>query len=171
MSVTEPIRDAANTVTDQAAKAARTLSDGAAKASEHVGRAATAASEEVAAQVASEARVIVDETAQVRKQRAGRYLSSISKAIDAGTESLEKDGLHNTADVTRRTARLVDSAVDEIDGVDVQGATAGIEGFMRSRPLVTFGGALLLGFAGYQLLKGASAPQQIDASRNNKKRA
>jgi len=165
MSVTEPIRDAANTVTDQAAKAARTLSDGAAKASEHVGRAATAA------QVASEARVIVDETAQVRTPRAGRYLSSISKAIDAGTESLEKDGLHNTADVTRRTARLVDSAVDEIDGVDVQGATAGIEGFMRSRPLVTFGGALLLGFAGYQLLKGASAPQQIDASRNNKKRA
>lgn len=124
-------------------------------AGEEVAEKSRQAAEGVTAQIASETAEAVHDITDPRKKRAGEYLSSVGAAIDAGRDKLEEDGLHVTASVADTTSRQIHSLAEDVDDLDFGGATRKVEDFMRSRPLVSFGAAALLGFAAYQMLKSS----------------
>jgi hypothetical protein len=145
MPNTDRLRNAAANVSDKASQAAAALGEGAVRASE-----------ELATQVAGEARTVAEETIATRKARAERYLRAVGTAVHAGCHSLEQDGLHATADCTRQAANIIDRMASNIEDVDIRSAAGRVEAFMRARPALSFGAALLLGFTAYQLLASGS---------------
>lgn len=144
-------------IRDRAEQIAGKAGDKLKAAGEEVAETSRQAAEGVAAQIASETAEAVHDIADPRKKRAGEYLSSVGAAIDAGRDKLEEDGLHVTASVADTTSRHIHSLAEDVDDLDFGGATRKVEDFMRSRPLVSFGVAALLGFAAYQMLKSSDA--------------
>jgi hypothetical protein len=159
-SVKEQIKDSASALSERASSAAEAVGERASKASHKVTGMANAASEELATQIASEASSMAEEAIGTRKRRAEHYIGAVGSAIEAGSQSLEKDGLHQTAEYAREAAKYVDGFASQVDRIDISSATGRVEEFMRTRPVVSFGAALLLGFTAYQLLKSRNRPEQ-----------
>jgi len=73
-------------------------------------------------------------------------LLSLSRAFEAGSRSLESDGMASTASYARATGKGLESAADEIDGLDSANVAHRVETFVRERPFQTVGLFALAGF-------------------------
>ncbi len=103
--------------------------------------------ERVASDAIHTARTKADEEAIKRQTQMQTIVRSLGRAIDAGSASLERDGMPGTAGYARAAARGFDRAADEVDGFNPQNVTARVENFVREKPLVAAGVLAAAGFA------------------------
>lgn len=103
--------------------------------------------ERAASDVIKTARSKADEVAAERQSQMESIVRSLGRAIDAGSASLERDGMLGTAGYVRAAARGVDRAADEVDSFNPQNVTARVEHFVREKPLVAAGVLAAAGFA------------------------
>ena len=78
---------------------------------------------------------------------------SIGRAFEAGSRSLEADGMAGTAGYARAAANGLMQAAEEVDGVNTSGIADRVENFIRDRPMLTIGALALAGFAFTSSLK------------------
>ncbi len=142
------IRD---TVQDKMEKAGRvasdardTLSGAASDLGSSVAKHAEKAGEDVLNRAMDGARA----TAEQGKNRTQEMVYSISRALEAGSKSLEEDGMSGTAGYVRAAGKGLENAASEVDGLDPDNLTHRLETFVRERPVVTVG---ILAFAGFAL--------------------
>ncbi|EFL88625.1 hypothetical protein R2A130_1107 [Ahrensia sp. R2A130] len=136
-------------VEDVAASTAKKVSRNAkGAAAEVVGQAESLAEEAVSA-----AKSRADEVVQVGKSRTENVVRSLSRAMEAGSNSLAQDGMTGTAGYVRAAADGLTSAADEVDGFQPGALTHRVENFVRERPMLTVGALALAGFALASALK------------------
>lgn len=142
------IKDAVDAKVTQAGEMASdvgaSLSDAASDLGSSVARHAEKASEDVLNRAMDGARA----TAEQGKSRTQEMVYSISRALEAGSKSLEDDGMSGTAGYVRAAGKGLENAADEVDGLDPGNLTHRLETFVRERPVVTVG---ILAFAGFAL--------------------
>lgn len=127
-----------------ASDARDTLSDAASDLGSTVADHAEKAGEDVLNKAMDGARA----TAEQGKNRTQEMVYSISRAFEAGSKSLEDDGMSGTAGYVRAAGKGLENAASEVDGFDLDHLTNRMETFVRERPVVTVG---ILAFAGFAL--------------------
>lgn len=98
---------------------------------------------EEAMNVASARAETVLETGQMQAENLVR---SIGRAFEAGSVSLERDGMSGTAGYVRAAANGLKQAANEVDGLEPRNLTSKVENFVRDRPLLTVGALAVAGF-------------------------
>lgn len=93
------------------------------------------------------ARLKADEMALKSQSQMHQVVRSIGRAIDAGSASLERDGMLGTAGYARAAARGISSAADEVDSFNPKNVTVRVEHFVRDKPLAAAGILAVAGFA------------------------
>lgn len=78
---------------------------------------------------------------------------SIGRAVDAGGESLERDGMAGTAGYVRAAANGLLQAADSVDDINTTRLTNRAESFVRERPMMSIAALALVGFAVASVLK------------------
>ena len=89
----------------------------------------------------------VSEIATQGKSKTEHLVRSISRAIEAGSQSLEEDGMPGTAGYVRAAANGLNRAASEVDGFNTSRVGGNFERFIRDRPLLTVGALAIAGFA------------------------
>lgn len=146
------------------------MSDTSAKSNmDHIAKKATSAvrnkatdakkvAEETAKNLYNRAEEFADDAVETGRQNAQQLadtgvskteevIRSVGRAIEAGSRSLEADGMGRTASYVRAAAVGLDRAAEEVDAVDTRGLTHRVENFVRDQPLLTVGALALAGFA------------------------
>lgn len=82
-------------------------------------------------------------------------LLSLSRAFEAGSRSLESDGMASTASYARATGKGLETAADEVDGLDSANVAHRVETFVRERPFQTVGLFALAGFTIATVMKAS----------------
>nr|WP_306264079.1 hypothetical protein [Pararhizobium sp. IMCC3301] len=103
--------------------------------------------ERVASDAIHTAKTKADEEAVKRQTQMQTIVRKLGRAIDAGSASLERDGMPGTAGYVRAAARGFDRAADEVDSFNPQNVTSRVENFVRQKPLVAAGVLAAAGFA------------------------
>lgn len=154
--------DAAHMSGQSAAAVAGDLKTSVVDAANEIGSAVADKAERVSREAADKVRTQAVDAAERGKSSTQKYVRSIGRALEAGSQSLEDDGLAGTAGYVRAAGRGLDGAVEEIGGLDAAGMTDRVEAFVRDRPLLTVGVLALAGFAIATTLKstGSSAARQ-----------
>lgn len=80
-------------------------------------------------------------------------MRSIGRAIQAGGESLERDGMTATAGYVRSAANGLLQAADGVEEVNTSHLTGRAEQFVRERPMVSVAALALVGFAVASVLR------------------
>ncbi len=89
-----------------------------------------------------------------RKGGAGRELSGLARAIEAGAKTLAEQDQRVIADYAKRAAQKVSELGQEIDGKSVREIGSELERVCRQNPLLAGGLSVLAGFVGSRLLRG-----------------
>ncbi|MDF2370448.1 MAG: hypothetical protein P1V21_06580 [Rhizobiaceae bacterium] len=132
-----------------ASEARASLSDAASDLGSSVAKHAEKASEDVLNKAMDGARA----TAEQGKNRTQEMVYSLSRALEAGSKSLEDDGMSGTAGYVRAAGKGLEKAASEVDGLDPDNLTRRLETFVRERPVVTVGILAVAGFALASTLK------------------
>ncbi len=137
-------------------KTKRKVSDAADQTGEAVRDAASSALE--SAQDATDAAVsdvksTATDAAERGKDWTRETVRSIGRAIDAGSYSLEQDGMSGTAGYVRSAARGLMQAAEAVDEFNPSRLTDRAEQFVRERPMVSVAALALVGFAVASILR------------------
>lgn len=158
---------AKKTVKKKVKPVAKAAAKRAKSAANKASRTAQNAADDISNLVADEMHQAVDETTRATQNRVEGYLQSLGSAIDQGRRQLDADGYPTTAAYADYAAGQVRAVADNFDTSKVKVATDRVESFMRERPLITVGSAVLLGFAAYQMLK---SPRTSSAGKSSSRR-
>lgn len=137
---------------DSNSNPARTVKEAAAKAAERLAD----KTEQATSDTISAARAEAENVAQKGQTEVQHIMHSVGRAIDAGSASLERDGMPGTAGYARAAARSIGSVADEVDGFDPAKITGRVENFVRDKPLMTAGLLAVAGFALASLVNARS---------------
>lgn len=74
------------------------------------------------------------------------FVESMRGAILAGSESLRKDGYTTAANLIDNTAGRIDQVETQVEGINPAKVSHSVQGFIREKPLIAFGGLALAGF-------------------------
>ncbi len=122
---------------------AQKVKEAAAKAAERLAE----KTEQATSDTINAAREEADNAARKGQTEMQHIVHSVGRAIDAGSASLERDGLLGTAGYVRAAARGIGHVGDEVDGLDPTSITARVEHFVREKPLAAAGILAVAGFA------------------------
>ncbi len=112
--------------------------------------------ESIAEAAVEETRASAEHVAATGKHQTEDVIRSISRAIEAGSRSLEQDGMKKTASYARLAADGLGQAASEVDQLDTQHLAGKAESIVRSNPMLTFGALALAGFALASAIKKTS---------------
>ncbi|MEL7274390.1 MAG: hypothetical protein AAGK33_13255, partial [Pseudomonadota bacterium] len=123
--------------------AAQSAKDTSLQAAEKVAQKAETVADDAVQHVAQHAKDFADQG----KSRTEHMVRAVGRAFEAGSQSLENDGMTGTASYVRAAAHGLNRAAEEVDGVNTQSMTARVEDFVRQRPMLTVGALAIAGFA------------------------
>lgn len=132
--------------TEKVKETARSSARAAKKSAEKTASQVVSQAERVADDAIATGRAEADRVINTSKSRAEDVIRSVGRAIEAGSQSLEDDGMRATAGYVRAAATGLNRAADEIDEFDTGGVTGRVESFVRSQPMLTVGALALAGF-------------------------
>lgn len=113
------------------------------QAAEAVGQHAETAAHDAVHHVAQHAQEYADQG----KGRTEHFVRAVGCAFEAGSRSLEEDGMTGTASYVRAAAHGLNRAAEEVDSVNTQSMTRHVEDFVKERPMLTVGALAIAGFA------------------------
>lgn len=87
------------------------------------------------------------DAAKIGKAQTQQVVRSLGRALEAGSRSLEDDGMSGTAGYVRAAGRGLQDAASDINGIDPSKIGKRMEEFVRQRPMVTVSALALVGFA------------------------
>lgn len=145
--------ETAASIAEKTRQAAREVSDKAGEAVQDVTSAASDKTQELAEDAVASVKSTTKDVAEHGKDWTRDAVRSIGRAIDAGGESLERDGMSATAGYVRAAANGLMQAADSVEDVNTTRLTNRAESFVRERPMMSIAALALVGFAVTSVLR------------------
>jgi hypothetical protein len=91
--------------------------------------------------------------AEQQKAKAGGYMQSVSRAVQAGAEALRRDGHGDSAELVDRIADEINEAANALTSRDPRRLLEDVNRLARDNPATFLSLSLLAGFGGARVIK------------------